>query len=634
MLTQSEVLDKLFTKPWVRLFIFLVALGNVVGMTWGVGQGQAERPHPLTARSLENLVAYTRLLGYVRYFHPSDEAAKTDWNTFAIEGIKVIEPAKNATELAQKLETLFHAIAPTVRVFPTGQPSTPPQALLPPLHRKPLRITFWQHYGLGLGAEAPTSYNYQTKQMVPLSPLYHSDRVSKDVTADLNSKTVDDLQHPFIAALGGGISCSVPLRLFADNQGTIPRFKIAAMPSVPRPSINDSGNDRATRLADVALAWNTLQHFYPYFDVVQADWQNVLKTALSSAATDPDEKAFLQTLQRLIAALQDGHGSVFLGASTLKGPQWYTLPIYWQWIENQLVITNVMGGDTKDLQIGDIVSKIDGKLAAEAIAEQEVLASSATPQLKKFKALRQLRRRTEKDASIQLEIQTQGGRYRSIVLHFTQRLQEDDLILQEPRPAKIAEVRPNLYYLDLFRISNTDLQSMLPKLKNASGIIFDLRGYPRVPTAMLGYLTDKLLKAQPMLVPTPTKPDRQNMQYAVLKGPDLEPKAPRLKAKIVFLTDGRAISAAETMMELVEGYKLAEIVGEPTAGTNGVINSFVLPGQYKIIWTGMRVLKPDGSQLHGIGIKPTIPVLRTIQGVREHRDEQLERAIAVINQSS
>jgi hypothetical protein len=43
-------------------------------------------PRPVTERGLENLAAFTRLLGYVRFFHPSDQAAATDWNAFAVAG--------------------------------------------------------------------------------------------------------------------------------------------------------------------------------------------------------------------------------------------------------------------------------------------------------------------------------------------------------------------------------------------------------------------------------------------------------------------------------------------------------------------------------------------------------------------
>jgi C-terminal processing protease CtpA/Prc len=45
----------------------------------------------------------------------------------------------------------------------------------------------------------------------------------------------------------------------------------------------------------------------------------------------------------------------------------------------------------------------------------------------------------------------------------------------------------------------------------------------------------------------------------------------------------------------------------------------------------MRVLKHDGSQHHGVGIRPTVPVARTIKGVAEGKDELLERAIEIVN---
>ncbi len=83
-------------------------------------------------------------------------------------------------------------------------------------------------------------------------------------------------------------------------------------------------------------------------------------------------------------------------------------------------------------------------------------------------------------------------------------------------------------------------------------------------------------------------------------------------------------------MGIIEHYQLAEIVGEPTAGTNGTVNSFTLPGNYQIRWTGMKVLKHDESQHHLIGIQPTVPVSRTLKGVSEGRDEVLEKALGLI----
>ncbi|MDX5437896.1 MAG: peptidase S41, partial [Pontibacter sp.] len=109
----------------------------------------------------------------------------------------------------------------------------------------------------------------------------------------------------------------------------------------------------------------------------------------------------------------------------------------------------------------------------------------------------------------------------------------------------------------------------------------------------------------------------------------MKPKRPQLTAKIIFLTDGRAISYAESFMSFIEHYKLATIVGQPTAGTNGNVNPFTLPGGYYISWTGMKVQKHDGSRLHGVGILPNVYVEKTIQGVREGRDEFLEKAMEI-----
>ncbi|WP_432714653.1 hypothetical protein, partial [Pedobacter sp.] len=48
---------------------------------------------------------------------------------------------------------------------------------------------------------------------------------------------------------------------------------------------------------------------------------------------------------------------------------------------------------------------------------------------------------------------------------------------------------------------------------------------------------------------------------------------------------------------------------------------------YTIRFTGMRVKQHDGGQLQGIGIQPDVFVEETIQGIKEGRDEYLEKAM-------
>ena len=84
-------------------------------------------------------------------------------------------------------------------------------------------------------------------------------------------------------------------------------------------------------------------------------------------------------------------------------------------------------------------------------------------------------------------------------------------------------------------------------------------------------------------------------------------------------------------MGYIADRRLATIVGAPTAGTNGNVAAFEVPGGYRVSFTGMRVTRHDGtSRRHLIGIAPDVPLSPTIDGLRRGRDELLEKAIALI----
>lgn len=572
-----------------------------------------EAARPLTARGLENITAFTRLLGYVRHFHPSDEAAKTDWDSFAIEGMRAVEGSNDAAELSRKLEALFQPVAPTVRVYPTNQGTSRRQAETTkqsePAATENLKVIAWRHMGFGVRKNGP----------------YSSNRVSKPIAEAKADEQIPNPDEPFQADLGGGVTARTPLALYANEQGTLPKAQAAPKESAPQPAaINFSANDRATRLGAVALAWNVFQHFYPYFDVTKTDWNAALKEALQRAATDADARAFGQTLKRLVAALRDGHGGVHHKDDPMPP---FIPPVAWDWIEGRLVVTLVKGS-AQGIAAGDLLLSIDGKPATQILSEKEALISGATPQWIRYRALIELAAGM-KDEPVTLEIEpfAAPGKRAKVTL---KRDSSFEIFNEQPRP-KIEELEQGIIYLNLGQITDADFSEAMPKLEQAKGIIFDLRGYPRGinPFKFFARLSDKPLTSAQWLVPEISWPDRRQMKFTKSNW-QINPVAPLLSARKAFITDGRAISYAESCMGIVEHYKLAEIVGAPTAGTNGNINPFQLPGGYTVYWTGMKVLKHDGSQHHGVGILPTAPVARTRAAIAAGRDELLERALEVV----
>jgi hypothetical protein len=562
-----------------------------------------EPGRPMTSRELRNEVVFARLFGYLRYFHPSDEAARTDWEALAIRGVRDVEAAKDDAELTQKLMALFQPVSPTLRIGGAGQQYTPPAALNTPGSNP--RITYWKHFGLG-----PTTGDARMN-------VYRSERVQESAGSPTEPRLTGLTPNsPFRADLGDGLTAWVPLSLYVDNQGTLPHTATAITRETDR---SWSANSRGVRIADVVLAWNVFEHFYPYFDVVGTDWMAQLPDFLQQAASDQGEAAFTATLRRMVAALHDGHGAVNKAES--RG----LLPLQWEWVENNLTITAV-GPSVTGVSIGDTVLTINGRASSAALAASEELISGATPQWIRYRALQDLLTgAANANADLDVASAREPGKVTRVALRYG-----PPPVPAERRPDKIAELENGIFYVDIGRISEADFNGALPRLSNARGIIFDFRGYPSLPPTFLTHLTDQRMTSAQWHVPSVTLPDRQNLQFIREGEWNMPAVAPFLSAKKVFITDGRAISYAESCLGIIENYKLGEIVGAPSAGTNGNVNPFGLPGGYTITWTGMKVLKHDGSQHHGIGIKPTIPVSRTRAGIAAGRDEFLERAILAV----
>lgn len=569
---------------------------------------KAEGPRALTPQGLRNLEAFTRALNYIRFFHPSDEAARADWNRLAPEGVRAVEGATSVPDLAGRLHRFFAPYAPSAQFLAQGQqpriPSIPPDASF---------VLRWNH--TGFGQANPRSSYRSTREFAPLAERATRGWVDPRATA--------------LLGLTSGLNLWLPSVLFADAaKGTLPKAvvlpPVVQVSELPQPTVGGtgSGEDRATRLGDVALAWGIFRHFYPYFEVVNTDWTAELPKALRAAAMDKGSEAFLHTLRRLVAALKDGHGSVF---GTGSGGS-FVPSLDLVMVDGHPVVRST-GESAKAVRAGSWILNVDGESSQTRLAHLKTEVSAASEGWMNSRLAREF---LEGDAGTKVLVRyrTASGLEGEATLPRDAKVWE---LRDASKPGKLTELKPGLWYVDLDRISDQDFDAALPKLTQAKGVIFDLRGYPRMGTDFLQHLADFPLESARWNIPIVTQPDGKEWSWNTSGRWNLEPLAPRLSGKVAFLAGGGAISYAESCLAIVEAYKLAEIVGEPTAGTNGDVNPFTLPGGYTISWTGRKVLKHDGTRHHGVGIQPTVPVRPTQMGLAEGRDEVLEKAIEIVS---
>lgn len=72
------------------------------------------------------------------------------------------------------------------------------------------------------------------------------------------------------------------------------------------------------------------------------------------------------------------------------------------------------------------------------------------------------------------------------------------------------------------------------------------------------------------------------------------------------------------------------IVGSTTAGADGDVSLIQLPGGLSTWMTGIGVYYPDSTETQRIGIIPDVYLEPTIKGIKQNRDELLEKAVSII----
>lgn len=133
------------------LQVQLVVRGDVDGWFDDV-IGTAEPSPVFVARSLgldevDRLRVATAVIGYLRFFHPSDESAQANWRRIEVATIQRVLLAHDRHEFRMALDSLVTAVAPTSEIYETG--SSPRASAVPQVSGG--YLTRWVRYGFGGG---------------------------------------------------------------------------------------------------------------------------------------------------------------------------------------------------------------------------------------------------------------------------------------------------------------------------------------------------------------------------------------------------------------------------------------------------------------------------------------------------
>ena len=403
-------------------------------------------------------------------------------------------------------------------------------------------------------------------------------------------------------------------------------------------------SDENYRLLGLFRVWNAMEYYYPYLDILDEDWEDLLPDFILQMLEGSDQHSYDLIIAALTAKLQDAHVAFGGSSEFIKKEfgEYLISDVEFVSAEGEIVVPQTFD-ESCPLQPGDIIRKLDGVDIEDRVEHCKKYISVTTDEKIKNPLQLSLLRSHSKTPEVTVirdgkemtfnvnadEFQYSGPRYG---VSF-----QDG----EPKPYEIIEgnigvINPAFMNLQSGAVHGNEVKwaEAMNALKDTDGLIVDYRQYPanswqHLPPylfeeAEVGLLTASISEAVPGTF----------IKEPVFNFNTKPRSAYRYDKEVVVLIDEHSQSASEYAAMLVQNGEKVTLMGENTIGSNGFCLILPIPGGNMVVHTAQGIYTPDRGQTQGIGVSPDIEVKKTIEGIKEGRDEVKEAAIAYIQEQS
>lgn len=390
--------------------------------------------------------------------------------------------------------------------------------------------------------------------------------------------------------------------------------------------------DVGFRLLSLFRYWNIIQYYFPYKNLIEEDWKNVLEEFIPKVINTKDETEYTLVILELIGRVHDTHASIWGDNQVLNkyfGNNYATVEL--TFIENKVVVTGYYDektGKETGLQIGDIITDINNR-STEEIIKDELKYSPASNYPTQLRNIAQNLLRTN-DSLISVEYIRNEKKETGTIRAFS--MDEVNFYAKyQVRDTCFKQLNKDIAYINNGSLKIDYLSTLWKEIENSKGLIIDNRNYPSdfVIYELSNYLlprSTKFVKFSKGSLENPGLFSISNFLKAGKKNKSY------YKGKVVILVNETTQSSAEFHTMAYRVHPNAIVIGSTTAGADGNVSGIYLPGGIYTMISGIGVYYPDGKETQRIGIVPDIEFKPTIKGIREGKDELLEKAIEIIKE--
>jgi len=374
------------------------------------------------------------------------------------------------------------------------------------------------------------------------------------------------------------------------------------------------------RLLALFRYWNIVYYFFPYKYLMDQSWDVTLLEFIPQFMNAFDLASYSKAVITLATRLNDGHASTSGIPPYSRSNDNNYRPI--TLIDSATIVRTKPRGSL--LERGDIILNIDGKSILSIRDSLSILIPSSN-----------LRDRDNVVNDWIYRSIIKGGllsviRNKKEINFRENRTSLPNIDFSNP----YFKISSEIGYANLSLLKSSDIPAMIDSLNNCRGIIYDLRSYPLYirPWELISHLssTQEYHYASSTLADLYHCGAFYKFDWYTKCPDELWQERKKYNGKIVVLIQESTISYGETLSMMFRTHG-ATLVGVPTAGANGNVTRFKLPGNIYVSYSGIGFYYSNGEQTQRTGIIPDIEVYPTMDDIMAGRDEVLEAAISFLN---
>jgi hypothetical protein len=561
-------------------------------------------------RTLDNLLAWARLHGYLTHYNPSEWAWTTNMHAYLRDGFDRVVGARTPDELATALASLATPVAPAALIWPSDEERPALPDLRADARAEVGAVIAWRHDGF-------------TPTMNQNGPLF-SRRIIYNLVANEALKYGFAPDNAYERDLPGGVRVRIPHANYVDKFGNI-------LPNpTPRERVRKDWPNQweytnaSERLAAVAYAWGVIQHFHPMIDREEIAWSDALRDATLEALSARDRDSTTRVVQRLYAKIGDAQAEAWDPRTPIPGLPPITAAV----VDGAFFVTGV-DANAKDVGVarGDQILSIDGVAAKDALDEWRSRTGAGTNEARDVRAAIAALAGFP-GSPIELEIRKPGGAARKVTLA---RMRPVFMAIDDGNEP-IRELAPGIVYVDGSRASDVDVFENAELVLQAPGVIFDMRSpFTDLGMTTLGWLASREGRASEQFIHAPTHPDYEEVNIRQ-RDTRIMPNPAKALGRLVFLVGPGTRGDAEFATLTMQDFNLGFVAGSHTSGAPGIPARAVLPGGLEVQWTGLESRSVSGVDIFGRGVPPDVETPLTREAIIAGTDPAIDAAIRMLEE--